>query len=95
MYDRFASKPAINFEEAVTVIKKNGKKSRLFAIIILALIGCLLMAMPALAESTGDGSGGGQGVPLALDSSTPADGQKDVPLTGEIKLVFNKNVILI
>jgi len=75
------------------VTKKYGKKSRLFSIIILAVIGCLLMALPALAA--GDGSGGGQGVPLGLDSSAPADGQKDVPLTGDIKLTFNKNVIFL
>ncbi len=73
------------------MIKKYGKKSRLFSIIIMTVIGCLLMALPAL--TAGDGSGGGQGVPLGLDSSTPADGQKDAPLTGDIKLTFNKNVI--
>ena len=75
------------------MIKKYGKKSRLFSIIIMTVIGCLLMALPALAA--GDGSGGGQGVPLGLDSSAPADGQKDVPLTGDIKLTFNKNVIFL
>ena len=77
------------------MIKKYGEKSKLFSIIILAVIGCLLMVMPVLAESTGDGSGGGQGVPLGLDSSAPADGQKEVPLTGNIKLTFNKNVIFL
>jgi len=69
------------------------KKSRLLSIIVLAVLGCLLMALPVLAA--GDGSGGGQGVPLGLDSSIPSDGQKDVPLTGDIKLTFNKNVIFL
>jgi len=79
----------------VIVIKKVGKKPRLLSIIVLALLGCLLMALPVLAADAGagDGSGGGQNVPLGLDSSSPADGQKDVPLTGDIKLTFNKNVI--
>ncbi|PKM76820.1 MAG: hypothetical protein CVU90_10360 [Firmicutes bacterium HGW-Firmicutes-15] len=69
------------------------KKSRLLSIVVLAVLGCLLMALPVLAA--GDGSGGGQGVPLGLDSSIPSDGQKDVPLTGDIKLTFNKNVIFL
>jgi hypothetical protein len=55
----------------------------------------MIMALPFLAAGAGDGSGGGQGVPLGLDSSIPADGQKDVPVTGDIKLTFNKNVIFL
>ena len=68
-------------------------KSRLLSIIVLALLTCILMVLPVLAEGTGDGSGGGKNVPLDLVASSPADGQKDVPLTGTIKLSFNKNVI--
>jgi hypothetical protein len=40
-----------------------------------------------------DVSGGGQGEPLRLVSSTPTDGQKDVPINKEIKLIFNKNIV--
>lgn len=67
--------------------------SRMVSLIILLLLSCILMAAPVLAEGTGDGSGGGQAVPLGLASSIPADGAKDVSLTSDIKLTFNKNVI--
>ena len=69
--------------------------SKLWVTLILAILGCLLLAMPVLSADAGagDGSGGGRSIPLGLDFSSPADGQKDVPLTGDIKLTFNKNVI--
>ena len=35
----------------------------------------------------------GQGNPLSLVQSSPAHGEQDVHLTGEIKLSFNKNVV--
>jgi len=41
----------------------------------------------------GNGSGGGQQNALTLDSSDPIDGQKDVKLPVEIKLMFSKNVV--
>lgn len=68
-------------------------KTRIISLVLLLVFSCILMVAPALAESTGDGSGGGKAVPLGLDSSSPADGAKDVSLTGDIKLTFNKNVI--
>jgi hypothetical protein len=77
------------------VNRKVRKKSRLLSIIVLAVLGCILMAMPVFAAGQGDGSGGGKDIALGLDSSIPSDGQKDVPLTGDIKLTFNKNVIFL
>ena len=75
--------------------KKSTKRPRLWTIITMLVWGCLFIALPVLAADTGtgDGSGGGKNIPLGLDSSSPADGQKDVSLTGDIKLTFNKNVI--
>lgn len=52
----------------------------------------VIIVFPSYAGN-GDGSGGGQGAPLALVSSYPANGQKDVALPVEIKLSFSKNVI--
>lgn len=72
---------------------KDRQMSRFLSMMVLALLGCILMVMPVLAEGTGDGSGGGKDIPLDLVSSSPADGQKDVALSGDIKLSFNKNVI--
>lgn len=68
------------------------KNSRLFIILIMTMIGCLLMALPVLAGQ-GNGSGGGKNDPLSLVSSSPVNGQKDFPINGEIKLKFNKNVV--
>jgi len=58
---------------------------------IVTLLLLMAWALPVLAE--GDGSGGGQGVPLGLASSSPADGAQNVALDTQIKLVFNKNVV--
>lgn len=74
-------------------MEKTFKKSKLFMVIMLVVLGCLLISGPVFAEGTGDGSGGGKNIPLGLVSSEPADGQKDVALTGDIQLHFNKNVI--
>jgi len=74
------------------LITTDQMKTRVPVLIILAVLACLFMFQPVIAGE-GDGSGGGQGVPLGLASSSPADGQTDVALTGEIKLTFNKNVI--
>lgn len=64
-----------------------------FIVVLLAVVFCLaIMAAPAL-SGQGDGSGGGQGNPLILVSSNPADGQKDVELPVLINLSFSKNVI--
>lgn len=60
--------------------------------LLLVLLLSLAIAVPALAAD-GDGTGGGQSQPLALLSSTPADGQTDVPLDTAIVLGFSKNVI--
>lgn len=77
------------------VFSKMKNKSSLWAIIVLAVLACALLVLPAMAEGDGDGSGGGKGVPLGLTSSNPADGQKDVPVKGDIQLTFNKNVIFL
>lgn len=71
----------------------NKHKSRIIGLMMLLVFSFILMAAPVLAEGTGDGSGGGKNIPLGLDSSSPADGARDVSLTGDIKLTFNKNVI--
>ncbi len=71
------------------------KKSRIeksCVIVILSTILLALLFLPALAGE-GDGSGGGQGEPLRLDSSSPFNGQKDVPLPLVISMTFNKNVV--
>jgi hypothetical protein len=63
---------------------------------------CLLLALavPALAAGgsgtgggTGGGTSGGSRQPLALESSSVADGAADVTITAEIKLTFSKNVV--
>jgi len=61
-------------------------------IITLALLCSIVLALPIMAGQ-GDGSGGGKNQPLALVSSIPADGQKDVALPVEIKMTFSKNVV--
>ncbi|MGE5389452.1 MAG: Ig-like domain-containing protein [Deltaproteobacteria bacterium] len=58
---------------------------------IILLICLLISVYPVFAE--GDGSGGGQNVPLGLASSSPANGVQNVSPDIKIKLVFNKNVI--
>lgn len=68
-----------------------GKKPLILA--ILAVLCCLFIAFPVLAAGEGDGSGGGKDVPLALTSSNPANGQNNVPVTTDINLTFNKNVV--
>ncbi len=60
-------------------------------IALMVLFVCFSIVIPALGEE--DGSGGGQGVPLQLSSSTPADGAKNVAVDVKIELQFNKNVI--
>ncbi len=75
--------------------KENWKNPRLLSIIIVVMLSCMLAALPLLAAGQGDGSGGGKDIALGLDSSFPADGQKNVTVTGDIKLTFNKNVIFL
>ncbi len=58
---------------------------------IVLLFSMLISVCPVLAE--GDGSGGGQDVPLGLASSSPVDGAQNVALDTRIKLIFNKNVV--
>jgi hypothetical protein len=59
---------------------------------ILALLCCIFLALPVLADD-GDGSGGGRHEPLTLVSSNPANGQNNIPLTMNLNLTFNKNVV--
>lgn len=71
--------------------KKNwGIKSLVLG--MLVLLCCAFLAMPVLAGD-GDGSGGGQDVPLQLAASNPSNGQQGVSTITEIQLTFNKNVI--
>lgn len=68
------------------------KKVHIITMMVLTVFLNLMMVSSVLAEG-GNGSGGGQQNPLALVSSDPVDGQKDVKLPVEIKLTFNKNVV--
>ncbi len=68
------------------------KHGRLLFLILLAVLSLILIALPA-AAGDGSGTGGGQDNPLALVSSNPSDGEKDVGLPVEIKLCFSKNVV--
>lgn len=72
-------------------MKSSSSKQVRWGVTIMTLLLLMVCALPVLAE--GDGSGGGQGVPLGLASSSPADGAQNVALDTQIKLVFNKNVV--
>ncbi|MBP7331901.1 MAG: Ig-like domain-containing protein [Firmicutes bacterium] len=61
-------------------------------ILVLSVILLALLSLPVFAGQ-GDGTGGGQGVPLRLDSSSPYNGQTGVSLPLLINMTFNKNVI--
>lgn len=61
-------------------------------ILILSMILLAFLCLPAFAGQ-GDGSGGGQGEPLRLDSSTPYNGQSGVPTDVQVTMTFNKNVV--
>ncbi len=61
-----------------------------YAILLSFLI---LIFSSSLVFAEGDGSGGGQGEPLALLSSSPANGSSDVDVSSNIVLGFSKNVI--
>lgn len=64
-------------------------KFKLLAFFMLAA----LFASPFMVFAEGDGSGGGQNQPLALLTSTPADGAQNAARDTQIKLSFNKNVV--
>ncbi|AHF08465.1 Ig-like domain-containing protein [Desulfitobacterium metallireducens] len=69
---------------------------RVHLISLLTVLLCFIGASTVIAgdgNGTGTGSGGGNQNPLTLESSEPADGQKDVNLPAEIKLTFSKNVV--
>jgi hypothetical protein len=63
-----------------------------WSIIFLFVIFMVLAVMPAIAAD-GDGTGGGKGEPLSLVSSSPYDGQKDVPINVLITMTYSKNVV--
>lgn len=67
------------------------KASLLVSFLIAALV-VIFCVIPAVAGE-GDGTGGGQGNPLTLVSSSLADGQKDVSLSPQMTLTFSKNVV--
>lgn len=65
--------------------------------VVLIATGILLLSSLAggqfgVTASNGDGSGGGQDNPLAIESSIPANGASGVASLEYIKIVFNKNV---
>lgn len=69
---------------------------RVHLITLLTVLLCFMGAATVLAgdgNGTGTGSGGGKQNSLTLESSEPADGQKDVNLPAEIRLTFSKNVV--
>jgi hypothetical protein len=69
------------------------KKIRLSSLLVVfSMIMLAFLSMPALAGE-GDGSGGGQGEPLRLDSSSPYNGQSGVSTDVLITMTFNKNVV--
>lgn len=61
-------------------------------IAVLAALLCVFVAVQPPAGESGE-AGDGKSSPLRLVSSSPADGQTDVPLQVEIKLSFSKNVV--
>lgn len=62
----------------------------LFMLVFLLSMSVFVSAAGA---ANGDGTGGGKNNPLILESSIPADGQKDIKDLKEIKLCFSKNVV--
>ena len=71
----------------------NNYASRLTSFATVFLI-VLSLAFTAFAEGgNGDGTGGGKDKPLALESSSVANGSQNVSLTPRIVLNFNKNVV--
>ena len=78
--------------EEVSEMNKN--ISGRVTVLIAAVLIMLTFASSAFAEGgNGDGTGGGKDKPLALESSSIANGAKNVSLTPEIVLNFNKNVV--
>lgn len=70
------------------------QKAGFSLVLSLVVLFCLFLTLPVLAEGgSGDGSGGGQNVPLGLASSNPPDRASNVAVNTLIKLTFNKNVI--
>lgn len=71
------------------VIERKFKAITVFTVVMLLII---TTASLVFAEGS-KGGGEGKDEPLSLVSSNPADGQKDVPVDTQIKLVFSKNVV--
>ena len=67
-------------------------KSKILDVIVICCFTLLLTTIPVYAAD-GDGTGGGKGEPLGLVSSSPYEGQKDVPLEVLITMKFTKNVV--
>ena len=68
------------------------RKASLMVSFLIAVLVVIFCVIPAFAGE-GDGTGGGQGNPLTLVSSSLADGQKDVSLSPQMILTFSKNVV--
>lgn len=69
------------------------KKRFAFSLIISLFILINSTIISLAANGDGSGNGGNQGEPLTLASASITDGQNNVPLKPQIKLVFSKNVV--
>lgn len=65
-------------------------KKKILPLLLCVIFALMLTVRPTLAD---DGSGGKKNNPLVLNSSSPSDGAKDVPVQTEISLNFSKNVV--
>ncbi len=73
---------------------KNNQEARQAISTLIAFFLLLSFAVSAFAEGgNGDGTGGGKDKPLALETSSIANGAQNVSLKPEIVLNFNKNVV--
>ncbi len=66
--------------------------SKLKLLLFMAILSCFFMGQMVFAEG-GDGTGGGQGKPLTLVSSSISNGATGVSLKPVIKLTFSKNIV--
>lgn len=62
------------------------------AAVCILLFACAVSSKTALAVGEGDGGGGGPAVPLYMDWSYPADGERGVSVTPVIQCKFSHNV---
>jgi|GEM_PF-5284695 len=68
-------------------------KNNNVGILFLLVLSMCLSPVSVMASGAGDGSGGGHNEPLTMESSSIKDGEENIALQPEIKLVFSKNVV--